>query len=386
MSDHEKDGPVLLSLGARPFFLLAGLWAVVSIALWPLLLDGRLVLPSGFSPVEWHSHELIFGYTGAAMAGFVLTAVANWTGRPPVSGGRLLVLVVLWLAGRIAVAGSELIPGLGFAALAFPALLALLVGHEIEASGNARNRKVVGLLAAFALADLAFHLAAWLGWDSTYAARGGIAILVTLILVIGGRVVPAFTRNWLNRHKVTVTIPEFGRTDGWCMGVAVASIVGWAAAPDMPGLGLLHLAAGLATLWRLSRWQGWTIRRDRLLGVLHLGYLLAASGFLAAFGHSLWPEAVPQAAVVHIWAIGAIGIMTLAMMTRATLGHTGQALRADRATQAAYLFVFAALVARIGLALRPDLGAVLLTLATACWSAAFLLFLVRYGPNLLRRG
>lgn len=385
MNAPEKAGPVLLSLGARPFFVLAGLWAVLAVALWPLVLGGKLVLPSGFAPVEWHSHELIFGYTGAAMAGFVLTAVANWTGRPPVSGGRLAVLVVLWLAGRLAVAGSDLLPGLGFVALAFPALLAVFVAQQIEASGNARNRKVVALLAGFALVDTAFHLSVWFGWDSSIAGRGGIAVLVTLILLIGGRVTPAFTRNWLNRNKIAATIPEFGQGDMVAMGLAIASLVGWVGWPELAFLTILHFAAGIGVLWRLSRWQGWTIRRDVLLGILHLGTLLAGCGFLAAAGHAAFPDAVPAAVVAHIWAIGAIGVMTLAMMTRATLGHTGGALVTDRATTAAYVCLLLALAARIAMALRPDIAG-LFHLAATAWCAGFALFVIRYAPRLLRRG
>ena len=204
MNAQTRSGPVLLSLGARPFFILAAAWAVLAIGLWPEVLTGKLALPSTFLPIQWHAHELIFGYTGAAMAGFVLTAVANWTGRPPVSGARLGTLVALWLIGRIAVACSAALPGLGFAALAFPALLAVLVDHQIEAAGNARNRKVVLLLAAFALADMGFHLSVWFDWDTGYATRGGMAILVLLILLVGGRVTPNFTRNWLKRNNIPV--------------------------------------------------------------------------------------------------------------------------------------------------------------------------------------
>ena len=390
MSRAGKSGPVLprpvlLSLGARPFFVLAGLWAVAAVALWPLVLGGRLLLPSGFAPVEWHAHELIFGYTGAAMAGFVLTAVANWTGRPPVAGGRLLVLVLLWLAGRLAVAGSDLLVGIGFVALGFPALLAVFVGHQIEASGTVRNRKVAALLAVFALVDVVFHLSVWFGWDSRFAARGGIAVLVMLILLIGGRVTPAFTSNWLNRHMIARTIPEFGQGDRVAMGLAIAALVGWVGWPDRAFLAGLDFAAGIGVLWRVSRWQGWTIRRDALLGILHLGTLMAGCGFLAAAGHAAFPAAVPAAMTVHVWAIGAIGVMTLAMMTRATLGHTGGSLLADRATTAAYLCLLLALAARIAMTLRPD-STGLFPLAAAAWCAGFALFVVRYAPRLISRG
>lgn len=385
MSAPGPRGPVILSLGARPFFVLAALWAVVAIGLWPAVLTGKLALPSTFAPIQWHAHELIFGYTGAAMAGFVLTAVANWTGRPPVSGARLGTLVILWLVGRVAVACSATLPGIGFAALAFPALLAVLVDHQIEAAGNARNRKVVLLLAAFALADMGFHLCVWFDLDSAYAARGGMAILVLLILLVGGRVTPNFTRNWLKKNNLPVTIPETGRGDAIAMGLAIAGVIAWVIRPEAAALAPLHLLAGIATLWRLSRWQGWTIRRDALIAVLHLGYLFAGLGFLAVFTRAAWPDTVPQAMVIHVWAIGAIGGMTLAMMTRATLGHTGGTLRADRITVAAFLLLPVALAARLGLAWWPDHFTGLLHLAATAWVAAFVLFLVRYAPALLRR-
>ena len=386
MSAPEPRIPVVLSLGARPFFVVAAAWAVVAIGLWPEVLTGRIALPSTFAPIQWHAHELIFGYTGAAMAGFVLTAVANWTGRPPVSGARLGTLVVLWLIGRIAVACSATLPGLGFAALAFPALLAVLVDHQIEASGNARNRKVVLLLAIFALADMGFHLSVWFDWDSGYATRGGLAILVLLILLVGGRVTPNFTRNWLKKNNIPVTIGETGRGDAVAMGLAIAAVIAWVIRPEAPLLAPLQLLAGLATLWRLSRWQGWTIRRDALLGVLHLGYLFAGLGFLAAFARAAWPDLVPNAMVIHVWAIGAIGMMTLAMMTRATLGHTGGTLRADGLTVVAFLLLPVALAARLGLAWWPEHFTVLLHFAATAWAGAFVLFLIRYAPALLRRG
>jgi uncharacterized protein involved in response to NO len=377
--------PTVLRVGLRPFFPLAALWAVLAIALWPALLQGVVTLPSRFAPVDWHAHEMIFGYAAGVMGGFLLTAIPNWTGRPPVSGARLATLVLLWVLGRLAVAASDWLGPLPSAALALAFLVALaaVAGHEITGANTTHNRKVAWFLALFAAADLAFHLAVWQDWDTGPAQRGGVAAMVLLILLIGGRVVPAFTRNWLQREGIAAEIPPFGRTDGATMIIAILALAGWIGWPDTAWLAPLFALAGAAVLWRASRWYRAAVWREGLVAVLHVGIALAGLGFLTAAGHAAWSETVPPAVAVHVWGIGAIGLMTLAMMTRATLGHTGGTLHADSATLAIYAALLAALAARLGLAWWPEYTAVLLPVAATLWCVAFATFLLRYVRQLL---
>ncbi len=373
-------GWVVLSLGARPFFVLAALWASLAIAIWPAIWAGAWALPGGLASVDWHAHELIFGYGGAVVAGFLLTAIPNWTGRKPVAGVRLAMLVLAWMIGRLAAA----VPG-NYAALAlmFPLGLMGIAGWEILAAGNRRNLKVVAILAAFAAVDGWFVVAHMQDWDTGTPRRGGIAILVLLILLIGGRVVPAFTRNWLKRNRIAGDIADFGRLDVTAMALDMAGLLGWVWRPDAWQMAPLFALAGGFTLARLARWRGWSARRDWLVGVLHLGYLFAGLGFVAAAAHAVWPDRMPIAGVVHLWAVGAIGMTTMAMMTRATLGHTGQALHADGATRGIYLALAGALVARLTMVMLPDSAPTLMIVAAMFWCAGFAGFLVRYGRGLL---
>jgi uncharacterized protein involved in response to NO len=170
------------------------------------------------------------------------------------------------------------------------------------------------------------------------------------------------------------------------MALSGLSLALWVAAPENVLTGALALAAGAANLWRLSRWRGLFARSDPLVLVLHAGFFFAAAGFLAVGAHALWPSQAPYAAGVHVWAVGAIGVMTLAMMTRATLGHSGRALVASKGTQFAYLCVVVALVARVAMAFLPDLALPLMHVAAAAWLLAFAAFLFVYGPMLVRRG
>jgi len=216
---------VVFSLGARPLFVLAAAWAMFAVGIWPAVFAGDLALPGAFAPVDWHAHELTFGYGGAVVAGFLLTAIANWTGRPPVAGWRLVLLVLAWLAGRIAVALVGASPALALGLL-FPLGLLGVAGWEILAAGNARNRKVVGVLALLLLADGGFTVSVARGWDTGVAQRGGLAVLVLLILLIGGRVTPAFTRNWLQRNGIAAKVAAFDRLDAVGMGLATVALVG----------------------------------------------------------------------------------------------------------------------------------------------------------------
>jgi len=235
------------------------------------------------------------------------------------------------------------------------------------------------------LVNVGFHLEDARSGLAEYSTHAALGALVMLILLIGGRVTPSFTANWLAKAGAGKRPVPFGRPDGAIMALSGLSLAFWVAAPEGVATGALAFAAGAANLWRLTRWRGFAARRDALLLVLHVGFFLAAAGFLAVGAHALWPSEAPYAAGVHVWAVGAIGVMTLAMMTRATLGHSGRALVASRGTQLAYLCVVAALVARIAMALLPDFALPLLDTAAAAWILGFAAFLFAYAPMLVGR-
>ncbi len=375
----------MLSRGFRPFFLAAGVWALIGMALWPPVFTGAITIPTAFSTVDWHAHEMIFGYVGAVVAGFLLTAIPNWTGRLPVAGWPLAALTAVWAAGRIAVLTSAWIgrPAAAIVDAAFLTGFAALVAREVIRGRNWRNLKVAGLVLALALFDLAFHVEDARSGVAEYSTRAALGLVVMLILLIGGRVTPSFTGNWLAKAGVAERPAAFGKADGAILGLSGLSLVLWVVAPEGVLSGAMALTAAGANLWRLSRWRGLAACRDALVLVLHLGFLLAALGFACAGAHALWPDTVPYATGVHVWAIGAAGMMTLAMMTRATLGHSGHALIASRGTHFAYLCIIVAVAARVAMAVLPALAMPLMHLAACAWLLAFAAFLAIYAPMLM---
>lgn len=382
-------GPALFSYGFRPFFFFGALHAALMVALWVPWYLGFISLPSAFPPVVWHSHELLFGYVPAIVAGFLLTAVPNWTGRLPVVGWPLAGLFGLWLGGRLAVAFSLSVPPLAVAvaSLAFPAGLLAVLCREIVAGKNWRNLKVVAGVTALTLAQALFHYEVWRFGRSTYGDHLAVAATLTLIMIVGGRIVPSFTINWLKQNNPGPLSAPFGSFDKAAMVFGVAALAGWVMAPalpllDMPIAAALALA-GVLHLVRQARWRPERTLAEPLVTVLHLGYAFVPIGFLLA-AHALWTGASPAATgATHAWTVGAIGLMTLAVMTRATRGHSGRPLRAPPGTVAIYALMLAAALARIVAALMPETAFVALSVAGIAWIAAFLLFAALYAPMLL---
>ncbi|MDT3376941.1 NnrS family protein [Labrys neptuniae] len=385
-TQRSWKGAALWSRGFRPFFLAAGLWAVAAVAVWPPFFTGEIAIPTAFSPVDWHVHEMIYGYGSAVVAGFLLTAIPNWTGRLPVAGWPLALLAGLWISGRIAVFFSAKVGWLLAASLdtAFLLIFATVAAREVFAGRNLRNIKVVVLVLALAVANAGFHFEATASGTAVFFARAGLALIVFLILLIGGRVVPSFTHNWLARKNIAVRPAPFGKPDGMVMLLSGLALISWIADPDGNLTGILSLVAGLANFWRLSRWRGWVAWSDRLVLVLHVGFFFVTLGFLVAGAHTVKPDIVSPAATVHVWAIGAIGTMTLAMMTRATLGHTGRGLAASPATQFIYLAVMVAMALRVAMEFVPNLSVPMMYGAAIAWVAAFAGFATVYGPMLVR--
>jgi len=382
---REWRGPQILSFGFRPFFLFAGLWATLAMALWVVMLTGRLHLPTAFSPFDWHAHEFVFGYTSAVIAGFVLTAVPNWTGRLPVIGWPLGVLALLWIIGRVAVLVSAWLPW--WLAMAADLLLlvafALMVLREVVAGKNWRNLPVAGLISLLALANAAFHVEAALGLPAAegYGLRFALAVIVTLISLIGGRIIPSFTRNWLAQRKAVRLPVPYARPDAVILALSGLTLLLFVLLPDHAATGVLLVVAGLAHLWRQSRWQPLATGPEPLLWVLHLAYLLLALGFVSAGAGAL--DLVPQAAALHVWMAGAIGLMTLAVMGRAAYGHTGRALHAGPALAGCYVALVLSVAARLAAGFLPGATG-LLHLAALLWVLAFGVFSAIFWPVLTR--
>lgn len=385
---RRYDGPPLFRQGYRPFFLAAGVWAAAAVPLWLLVFQGDLGLASAFDPVAWHAHEMIFGFAVAAVAGFLLTAIPNWTGGLPLQGPPLIGLFGLWVAGRIAVACSGAI-GAGPAAAidgAFLVVLLLVALREIVAGRNWRNLPMLLALALLITANLLAHFEA-IGWIGTtlLGARLGIATLVVLIGLIGGRIIPSFTRNWLVKQGATALPAPFGPFDRLCVVVTLLALVGWVFAEGHPASGAALVVAGGLNLARLSRWQGQQTLSEPLVWSLHLGYLWVPLGLLLLGVGVAAPQVLSPTAGLHALTAGAVGGMTLAVMTRATLGHSGRGLEADPWTSTIYLAVAAAALLRVVASAIPALSLVLLWVSGLAWFAGFALFAVRYGRMHLGR-
>jgi uncharacterized protein involved in response to NO len=374
------QGPALFSYGFRPFFLFGAVYAGTMVPLWLAAFAGDVSLPTAFAPRDWHVHEMLFGYVAAVIAGFLLTAVPNWTGRLPIQGRPLATLFAAWLAGRLAVMFSGLIEWQLALAIdaAFLLLLAAAAAREIIAGRKWNNLMVVGIISLLAATNIAFHVEAHLGGVADYATRLGIGLVVTLVCVIGGRIVPSFTRNWLARREPGRLPVPFNRFDA--VAVGVLAMVAWVVAPSGPLVAAVLGVAGLLHLVRLVRWAGYRTVSDRLVLILHVAYAFVPAGFLLAALSAV--DLVAPSAGVHAWTGGAIGSMTIAVMTRASLGHTGQALSASTATQFVYASIVVAAMARICAALEPAHATPLLTIAGLAWAAAFLGFALVYAPLL----
>jgi len=374
-------GLAFFRFGFRPFFLGAGVWALVAVAIWLAAFRGLVSIPTAFDPVAWHVHEMLFGFVAAAIAGFLLTAVPNWTGRMPIRGVPLAVLFALWVIGRVAVTTSGLI-GAGVAAaldLSFLALLLGLVAREIVAGRNWRNVPITIVLAVLLLANVLIHAEA-VGHASTgpLGQRLGIAVVVLLINLVGGRIIPSFTANWLKKRGEARLPAGHDALDGGALAVLLLALAAWVAAPGGFAAGVGLIAAGVLAFIRVARWRGHRTLSEPLVWSLHLGFAWVPVGLLLT-GTSLVIPSLPATAGIHALTAGAMGSMTLAVMTRATLGHTGRALAADRWTAAIYLLVATAALLRIAAPLLTEAYLPLLCASGVAWIAAFGTFAVRYG-------
>lgn len=380
----KREPPAILTLAFRPFFLAASLWSALALALWIVLFITGRALPSRFNPLSWHIHEMLFGFALAAIAGFMLTAIPNWTGRTPIRGAPLGGLALLWVLGRVACLTSALIPFRLAAAidLAFPFFLCAVAAREIIAARNWRNLAMPVPIGVLGFADLLMYLESagfavppGLGW------RLGLATIIVLISVIAGRIVPSFTRNWLVKRGVTGLPAVHGLLDRAALSSLHVGLIGWAFFPASWPLGVLLLLAAALNFWRLVRWRGDATLSEPLLTILHMGYAWVIGG-AALLGATMLTSAIPEAAAIHAFTAGAIGTMILAVMTRVALGHTGRPLEADRVTALIYVLVNLAAATRVVGSVAGGWFLLLVSISAVLWVASFALFAIRYGPML----
>lgn len=378
-------GPALFSLGLRPFFLLGAIWAAIAIPLWiATYAFGPVALPVE-AGLAFHVHEMVFGYGSAIVAGFLLTAVPNWTGRLPVCGQPLMILVAIWIAGRIAMLVQPDPAWLaGAIESAFLLVFAGIIWREVIAGKNTRNLKVAAAVSVLALANVGFHWSEIInGGLPQMAIRTGLAALIFLILLIGGRITPSFTRNWLARRGGAMPAP-FDRYDGMALLFSLAALALWALFGDRALSSGLLVLAGALNIVRLARWQGQRTLAEPLVTILHIGFAWAALALILLGLSGIFPAGVPRVAGIHAAGAGAVGVMTLAVMTRASLGHTGHVLHAGWGTVLVYGLVNAGAITRV---VAPFLDGALQApvnyVASGFWAGAFALFAMVYGPRLL---
>jgi uncharacterized protein involved in response to NO len=379
---RDYSGPALFSYGFRPFFLFGAWYAGLAVLIWLPIYFGEMRLPTTFAPIDWHVHEMLYGYLPAVVTGFLLTAIPNWTGRLPLQGIPLILLLALWTAGRLAISISAHIGWIAAAVIDCGFLLAVVgaAAREIVAGRNWRNLKILIPVTVFFLGNVAFHIEAHVRGAANTGIRVGVAAIILLIMLIGGRIIPSFTRNWLVRENPGRLPVPFGRWDAVAIVVSAGALLHWVVIPDgVATAGALGLAA-IVQAARLARWAGERTWRDPLVIVLHAAYAFVPAGFaLCALGAA---NAVAPSAGLHAWMAGSAGMMTLAVMTRASLGHTGRELRASLPTQCIYACVLIAAIARICAAIEPASSLLLLRVAAAAWSTAFVGFGIVYAPAL----
>jgi uncharacterized protein involved in response to NO len=374
----KPGGFALWALGFRPFYLLAAAFAAIAVLAWVFVLTGQLRMP--MAGIWWHAHEMLYGFAAAVIVGFLFTAGRNWTGLETPTGWPLALLAVLWLCGRLGMAFDGGAIGAVVDAAFLPAA-AFAIARVLWRAGSRRNYFVVGILGLLSLANIAFHLARFgvLAIDPLQPLHVALGVIVLLETVIGGRVIPSFTasalkgvrqwqRPWLNYAAVAAT------------GVALLC---WATLPGVQWVAAVSMLAALLQAVRTMGWNSWATRRVPLLWSLHLAHLWIPVGLaLLAASQLDW---LPRSAGVHALTIGATGGLIIGMITRTALGHTGRMIIAGRIETAAYALVQLAAVVRVLTVVAIPVASTRgIHTAATLWALAFLLYLWRYLPYLIR--
>ena len=377
-----QTGPVLFSYGFRPFFFGAALWAIIGMAVWIAALAGRAEVAVAYGSVAWHAHEMLFGFAAAVLTGYLMTSVPNWSGHFPVSGWPLALLFAWWCAGRAALAMSDVMgvaPAIALDATFLP-VVALLCGREIVSGHKWKDLRLVGILAALSIANIAFHAAVLTGTETGPSSRLAVALYTALITMVGGRMVPSFTRSALKARGGGPLPAPFGAVDRLAIALTLPALAGWVLLPESRLTAVLALMAATAQVTRLARWHGWRGGSEPIVVALHAAYVFIPLGLggiaLAALGYA------PENAALHGLTVGAIGGMMLAVMMRTTRGHTGKPVRGSWVSALASGTLFAAALLRILAGLLPDHASLCYTLAGLGWVFAFGLFVIEYGPML----
>jgi len=376
-----------MSYAFRPFFLLNGLFAIAVISVWLMALHGIGLAPIPATMLYWHGHEMVVGFGMAAMAGFVLTAVATWTDRPPLRGKLLGMLVFSWLLGRLTMMAATQLPYWLIASIdtIFPFLLAFLVGREVVGGGSRRNYPIVGITLLLAVLNLLYHLGAIqiLAGMDRLALYLMIHLMLLMITVIAGRIIPNFTANWLHAQGYERLPENHPLTDGITVVATLATGVSVSFTPLGPVTGIVAMVAALSHAVRLARWRGLATTSEPLLFVLHVAYLWLPVGYalmaLAAFG-----LVFPATAALHALTMGAIGNMILAVTSRVALAHTGRSLHAPRLIVISYAILNAAVVARVLGPLNSGLYIAMIDLSALGWIVTFAIFTGVFWPILTR--
>ena len=350
------------------------------------MLSSGVTLNPVLSARNLHTHEMVFGYPSAVIAGFLLTATPNWTGRLPVIAKPLAALFLLWLAGRIAMVMPFDFPVIAsIIDISFLVVFASLLCREILAAGNKRNLPICVLVSLIAIANIAFHILAAQQGDTDIAVRGALGLVAMMIMLIGGRVVPSFTRNWLANNGSDKLPAPMGRFDYLALAAGATTVLLWLIAPAWTVTAIVAIIAGLAHLMRLARWRGWATFAEPLVTILHIGYLWVPVWLLllgASILSSGWPD---KSVSIHALTAGAIGMMTIAVMSRAILGHSGRPLHAGPGAVVIYSLIAAGAIVRIVASLLPFEYTQALSLSGGLWSGGFALFVWIYGPMCVMR-
>ena len=386
MADAAPAKWALFRYGFRPFFLAAGLAALLLVPWWAAALAWGVPLGTSWPAALWHGHEMLFGFIVAAIAGFLLTAVPSWTGARGFAGWPLVLLAGLWLTGRIGVSASAGLPLPVVAALDL-SFLPALAGFVLVPLVRARNRNspLLAVLLTLWLTNVAFYWGLTHG-DSIFARHAllvGIDIVLLLVTVIGGRIVPAFTSSALKQQGIGISLRAWRGMTPLAVGVMVVAVICDLFRPESVAAGAVALAAGVIQAVRLAQWRMLRTLRTPIVWVLHVAYLWLPVG-LVLKGLALIFALAFAAYYLHALTIGAAALMIMAVMTRASLGHTGRPLVVSRATAYAYGLLAAAAVVRVfGPALLPLAYVKIVVLAAALWAVAFGIYLWGYTPMLI---
>jgi uncharacterized protein involved in response to NO len=389
ITDLQKEQKItpLLRLGFRPFFLSGAIFSIVAITLWLLMYKGAINLSPLGGGYWWHIHEMIFGFGCAIIAGFLLTAIQNWTGVRGAQGTTLLLLFLLWLAGRIVLLVPSIFSDIltTIIDLSFLPVVAYVLAKPILATKQYNNLFFVPLLLLFTLANLEMHLAIYFPqtFTITYAGYAGVMLITLLMSVMAGRVAPMFTANGTKTAKAT-PLPWLDKVTNGSLAIAMFSllmepIIGF----YQQFFGIILIIAGLFQTMRWLRWRPWITLGVPLLWSFHIAIKFIAYGLIILGASYLIPE-VPSSHMWHLLTVGGMGGLILAMISRVSLGHTGRPLSPPKAMTAAYIFItLAAIVRAFGPWVLPEKAALFIDISGTFWLFAFGIFVITYAPMLM---